>query len=88
MQVEKKKRGAPLLYGYCQRGGRIVEDATEQAILKEIFRLKKEGLRSADIAARLNEAGFRTRVGGMWAGADVRSKWHRDESSVEELLER
>lgn len=83
--MNKKKRGAPLLYGYCQRGGRIVEDATEQAVLNEIFRLKRKGFRSADIASRLNQAGYRTRVGGLWAGADVRTKWHRDEQTVAEI---
>ena len=51
-------------YGWRAEGGRLVADATEQAVIARVRALRASGLSIREIAAALNAAGVRTRSGG------------------------
>jgi len=79
---EAKKRGqrvGHLPYGWrLASDGRFLEmNPVEQTVLAEVHRLRVRGYTLADIAARLNDGGIRTRHGRPW-----------QRSAVGQLLER
>ncbi len=60
---ERYSRRAPL--GFRLEGERLVEDATERAVLERVRALRSEGLSLARVASRLNAEGVKCR-GGRW----------------------
>jgi site-specific DNA recombinase len=63
----------PVPYGFTTIAGKLVEDVDEQAVLRQIHRLRTEGVSYARIAAKLNAAGSPAKRGGDWHAMSVRS---------------
>ncbi len=59
-------------YGYRAAGGELVEDDTEQDVLRDMRRLRQRGWSYRAIADDLNVAGVATRTGGAWHPTVVR----------------
>jgi site-specific DNA recombinase len=60
---ERFSRRAPL--GFRIEDGRLVDDATERAVLERVRAMRSEGLSLARVASRLNAEGLKCR-GGRW----------------------
>lgn len=73
--VTRAKMGRPISgktpYGYRWVDRKLVQDPAEAAILKQAFALFGEHRRKGAVARKLNEAGYRTRVGKKWSDMAV-----------------
>ena len=58
-------------FGWRTEGGSLVEDASEQATLKLMLDLQREGRSTREIAQRLNAEGLRSKRGGGWSSPTV-----------------
>lgn len=65
----KKKKGEAMgsvSYGYKREGKMLVEDETEQGIIRYIVELKERGMNLRGIAEQLEDLGLKTRTGNKW----------------------
>jgi DNA invertase Pin-like site-specific DNA recombinase len=62
------------------RGGRLVENASEQKIIARMRRLRAEGLSFRGIAVRLDHEGIRPKRGKRWIHTTVKSILARNAS--------
>lgn len=76
-------RGSPRL-GQVAVGGELVADPDEQRAIARIVELDGEGLSLRQIAARLDEDGFRPKRGGRWHPTVVRRVLARVEPAGDE----
>jgi site-specific DNA recombinase len=65
----RKKNGktcSPPQYGWDNIDGNVVQNEKEQEILSLIKEYKAQGMTLKEIAAQLNEAGYKAKKGGLW----------------------
>lgn len=62
----------PVPFGYDRRGKRLQTNEVEQAVVKQIRRLRNNGWSYGRIAQRLNAKGVTGKRGGSWHAAGVR----------------
>ena len=58
-------------FGWRAEGKELVRDEDEQAVIALVRQLHDEGLSSRQIAARLDQAGHRPKVGQRWSSTQV-----------------
>ena len=58
-------------FGWRAEGGELVPDEREQVVIAFMRELEAEGLSSRQIAARLEEAGHKPKVGDRWSSVQV-----------------
>lgn len=68
---EKKEKYSREVFGFDFQGGRMVENQKEQAIIKEMIKLKQAGLSYREIAKHLKTKGIKTKRGGEWQAGNV-----------------
>ena len=73
LQHKKAKLEAysPTPYGYCRKGMKLIADETEQKVVQEILRLRKEGYSLRAIAKQLNRAGIPSKSGCCWYASTI-----------------
>jgi hypothetical protein len=67
------ERTGEIPFGWNLDGGRLVEDAAEQQVRREIFALRNAGWSLRQIARHLAKHGAATKKGGQWYAGTVRS---------------
>ncbi|MED5050593.1 recombinase family protein [Anoxybacillus rupiensis] len=72
MVKEGKYPGGKVNFGYKLENGQIKPNESESAIVNIIFNLYLEGNGDNRIAATLNRMGYRTRLGKLWTGKQIR----------------
>ena len=75
LRHKKQRRQAysPTPYGYDRVGDTLIENAREQTIILQIYRLREKGLSLRKIAQILGESGTPAKNGGKWHPSAVRS---------------
>lgn len=63
----------PVPYGYRSEGGRLQQDADEQAPLRRLLQLRAGGASYASLAETFNEEKIPSKRGGQWHAMSVRS---------------
>jgi site-specific DNA recombinase len=72
MAAQGQYTGGPPPYGYTLEGGQLLTQLTEQAVLGEARRLRRDGLSLRAIARQLTELGHTSRAGKPFGAEQVR----------------
>ena len=59
-------------YGFDRADDKLMPNAEEQAIRKFANDLYQQGVKVADIARRMNDAGYQTRTLSLWSSEQVK----------------
>lgn len=59
-------------FGYRAEGGQLVAEQREQEAVRMVVRLRREGLSLRQIGTRLEDSGYRPKVGERWQANQVR----------------
>lgn len=61
-----ERMGGHLRYGYMTEGDKLVEDRTEQEVIRRVHTMRGQKASLATIADTLNNEGVKPRMGGRW----------------------
>ena len=71
-KAQGEKTGGDLPYGFNVIDGKLIENPSEQTVIRQILFLKDKGHSYNSIAEQLNKDGYKTKKGSNWSHVQVK----------------